>query len=89
VRTGSTFTAVLFPCCCSRWEGGNKLRIVEMECQPVGPLAKPVFFQNKKNCIIVYDENEAGKTSLVDIMLICYLKEEVPSHAFNPGVLTI
>jgi uncharacterized protein YhaN len=45
------------------------LRILELRCQPVGPLSKPVCFQYKKNCTVVYDENEAGKTSLVDIIV--------------------
>lgn len=45
------------------------MRILELKCQPVGPLSKPVCFQYKKNCTIVYDENEAGKTSLVDIIV--------------------
>ena len=54
-----------------------------MECQPVGPLAKPVFFQNKKNCIIVYDENEAGKTSLVDIIVNMLFKRGSAQSRFQ------
>ncbi|HHY40195.1 MAG TPA: hypothetical protein GX502_03005 [Syntrophaceticus sp.] len=45
------------------------MRILELKCCPVGPLSRPVFFQSKKNCVVVYDENEAGKTSLVDIIV--------------------
>lgn len=45
------------------------MRILELKCSPVGPLTKPVFFQSVKNCTVVYDENEAGKTSLVDIIV--------------------
>ncbi len=45
------------------------MRILELKCSPVGPLSRPVFFQSKKNCVVVYDENEAGKTSLVDIIV--------------------
>lgn len=45
------------------------MRILELKCSPVGPLTKPVFFQSVKNCVVVFDENEAGKTSLVDIIV--------------------
>ena len=45
------------------------MRILELKCCPVGPLSRPVFFQSNKNCVVVYDENEAGKTSLVDIIV--------------------
>ena len=45
------------------------MRILELKCCPVGPLSRPVFFQSEKNCVVVYDENEAGKTSLVDIIV--------------------
>ena len=45
------------------------MRILELKCCPVGPLSRPVFFQSKKNCVVVYDGNEAGKTSLVDIIV--------------------
>jgi DNA repair exonuclease SbcCD ATPase subunit len=45
------------------------VRILELKCCPVGPLSRPVFFQSEKNCVVVYDENEAGKTSLVDIIV--------------------
>ncbi len=46
------------------------MKILELKCQPVGPLVKPIsFLCGDKNCTIVYDENEAGKTSLVDIIV--------------------
>jgi uncharacterized protein YhaN len=41
-----------------------------MKCRPVGPLTKPVFLRyGDRNCTVVFDENEAGKTSLVDIIV--------------------
>ncbi|HBG21668.1 MAG: hypothetical protein PHV50_08845 [Syntrophaceticus sp.] len=57
------------------------MRLLELRCQPVGPLSKPVCFQCKKNCTIVYDENEAGKTSLVDIIVnMLYRKSSAQSR---------
>lgn len=45
------------------------MRILEMKCRPVGPLLKPVCFRWGKNCTVVFDDNEAGKTALVDIIV--------------------
>lgn len=45
------------------------MRILEMSCAPIGPFSKPILFQPQKPCTIICDENEAGKTTLVDIFV--------------------
>lgn len=55
-----------------------------MKCQPVGPLSKPVFFlHSNKNCTVVFDENEAGKTSLVDIIVNMLFKRGSAQSRFQ------
>ncbi|MGB9791985.1 MAG: ATP-binding protein [Thermacetogeniaceae bacterium] len=41
--------------------------IRELFCKPVGPLEHPVLFRPERPCIVIFDENEAGKTAFVDV----------------------
>jgi|GEM_PF-3255199 len=43
--------------------------IREVVCRPVGPLEQPVLFRPEKHCTIIHDENEAGKTAFVDVLV--------------------
>ncbi|HAA89227.1 MAG: Putative p-loop domain-containing nucleoside triphosphate hydrolase [Thermoanaerobacterales bacterium 50_218] len=45
------------------------MRILEVKCEPVGPLKKKLLFQPQAPCTVVYDENEAGKTTIVDVLV--------------------
>lgn len=55
-----------------------------MKCRPVGPLTKPVFFLHSyKNCTVVFDENEAGKTSLVDVIVNMLFKRGSAQSRFQ------
>ena len=59
------------------------MRILEMKCQPVGPLAKAVFFESSKNCTVVFDDNEAGKTALVDIIVNMLFRRSTAQSRFQ------
>lgn len=59
------------------------MRILELHCQPVGPLLKPVYFRYKKNCTVVFDGNEAGKTSLVDIIVNLLFRKNTAQSRFQ------
>jgi DNA repair exonuclease SbcCD ATPase subunit len=60
------------------------VRILEMNCQPVGPLTKPVLYLHSyKNCTVVFDENETGKTSLVDIIVNMLFKRGSAQSRFQ------
>jgi len=59
------------------------MRILELSCQPVGPLLKPVFFRCEKNCTVVFDDNEAGKTSLVDIIVNLLFRRTTAQSRFQ------
>lgn len=43
--------------------------IREIFCSPVGPLEQPVLFRPEKPCTVIFDENEAGKTAFVDVVV--------------------
>lgn len=43
--------------------------IREIFCKPVGPLEQPVLFRPERPCTVIFDENEAGKTAFVDVVV--------------------
>lgn len=57
------------PLSCATWEGVTVMLIREIACRPVGPLERPVLFRPEKPCTVIFDENEAGKTAFVDVLV--------------------
>ena len=55
---------------------------------PCGPTSQAGIFQSEKNCVVVYDENEAERL-LVDIIVNMLFRRGAPSPAFKRGALMI
>lgn len=59
------------------------MRILEIKCRPVGPLAQTVLFRAATNCTVIHDENEAGKTALVDIIVNLLFRKSSAQSRFQ------
>ena len=60
-----------------------QLRILEIACEPVGPLTKPVHFLFGPHCTIFYDDNEAGKTAVVDVLVNLLFRKSSAQSRFQ------
>lgn len=58
------------------------MRIIEVNCQPVGPLQRPLLFRPGP-CTVIHDENEAGKTTVVDILVNLLFRRTSAQSRFN------
>ncbi|MDH7578422.1 MAG: hypothetical protein QHH75_11560 [Bacillota bacterium] len=59
------------------------MRILEIKSNPVGPLSRPVLFKPRTTCTVVYDENEAGKTALVDVLVNMLFRRSTAQSRFQ------
>ena len=59
------------------------MRILEFDCEPVGPLTKPVHFLFSPHCTIFYDDNEAGKTAVVDVLVNLLFRKSSAQSRFQ------